>query len=95
MPSITIKRAENTRSSYQGNLNNWIYPALGDIKLPDITPAQIDALLTSMQKQKKSHGTVIKVYTILKGIFKRAYKAEVMDRNPMDRVDRPEPRKDK
>ena len=94
MPALTIKRSENTRASYQGNLNNWIYPALGDFKLPDITAAQIEALLTSMQEQKKSHGTVIKVYTILKGMFKRAYKADIIDRNPMDKVDRPEPRKD-
>lgn len=94
MPAITVKRSENTRASYQGNLNNWIYPALGDFKLPDITAPQIEALLTSMQEQKKSHGTVIKVYTILKGLFKRAYKADVIDRNPMDKVDRPEPRKD-
>lgn len=94
MPVITVKRSENTRASYQGNLDNWIYPALGDFKLPDITPAQIDALLTSMQEKGKAHGTVIKIYTILKGLFKRAYKADVIDRNPMDKVDRPEPRKD-
>lgn len=94
MPAITIKRSENTRASYQGSLNNWIYPALGEYKLPEITTAQIEALLASMQEKKKSHGTVIKIYTILLGIFKRAYKADVIDRNPMDKVDRPEPRKD-
>lgn len=94
MPAITIKRSENTRASYQGNLNNWIYPAIGDFKLPDITAAQIDALLTSMQKKGKAHGTVMKIYTILQGIFKKAYKADVIDRNPMDKVERPEPRKD-
>lgn len=94
MPAITIKRSENTRASYQSNLDNWIYPALGDIKLPDISAAQIEALLASMQKQGKAHGTVIKVYTILLGIFKKAYKTDVIDRNPMDKVDRPEPRKD-
>ena len=94
MPTIKIKRSENTRSSYQGNLDNWIYPALGDFKLPDITSTQIDALLTSMQEKGKAHGTVIKVYTILKGLFKRAYKSDVIAQNPMDKVDRPEPRKD-
>lgn len=47
-----------------------------------------------MQAQGKSHGTVVKVYTILKGIFKKAYRSDVIPSNPMDKVDRPTPRKD-
>ncbi len=94
MPALAIRCAENTRASYQGNLDNWIYPAIGDFKLPDITAAQISALLLSMQAQGKSHGTVTKVYTILQGIFKMAYMADMIDRNPMDKVQRPKPRKD-
>ena len=94
MPAMTVRCSENTRSSYQGNLDNWIYPALGAIKMPNVTAANIDALLTSMQAQGKSHGTVIKVYTILKGIFKKAYKDDTIERNPMEKVDRPKPRKD-
>ena len=94
MPALSIRCSENTRSSYQGNLNNWIYPALGQIKLPEVTAAQIDALLTDMQAQGKSHGTVIKAYTVLQGLFRKAYKTDVIDRNPMDKVERPKPRKD-
>lgn len=94
MPALTVRCAENTRTSYQGNLDNWIYPALGDIKLPDITAANISALLLSMQAQSKGHGTVIKVYTVLQGLFKMAYMADLIDRNPMDKVQRPKPRKD-
>ena len=94
MPSLAVRCAENTRSSYQSNLNNWIYPALGDFKIPDITAAQISALLLSMQSQGRSHGTVVKIYTVLQAIFKMAYMADVIDRNPMDKVQRPKPRKD-
>lgn len=94
MPSLAVRCAENTRSSYQSNLNNWIYPALGDFKIPDITAAQISALLLAMQSQGRSHGTVIKIYTVLQAIFKMAYMADVIDRNPMDKVQRPKPRKD-
>lgn len=61
MPAKVITCSENTRSSFQGNLNNWIYPALGNAKMPEITPAMISALLLSMQSQDKAHGTVIKV----------------------------------
>ena len=94
MPALAIRCAENTRTSYQGNLDNWIYPALGDFKLPEISAANITALLLSMQAQERSHSTVIKVYTILQGLFKMAYMADLIDRNPMDKVQRPKPRKD-
>lgn len=94
MPALAIRCAENTRTSYQGNFDNWIYPAFGDCKLPDVTAAQISALLLSMQAQGKSHSTVIKVYTVLQGLFKMAYMADMIDKNPMDKVQRPKPRKD-
>jgi len=78
MPSLAIRCSENTRTGYQGNLNKWIYPVLGDFKLPEVTAAQITALLLSMQAQSKSHSTVIKVYTVLQGLFKMAYLADLI-----------------
>jgi integrase len=94
MPSKAITMSENGRSTYQGNLDHWIYPALGDLKMPDITSANIDALLLDMQAQGKAISTVVKVYTILHSLFKMAYSKDVIDRNPMDKVDRPKARKD-
>lgn len=94
MPSKTVTMSENSRDSYQRNLNNRIYPALGEYKLPDITPAQISALLLDIQAEGKAHGTVLKVYTILLGLFKMAYLSDNIPRNPMDKVERPKPRKD-
>lgn len=94
MPTITVTSTETTRTSYQGNLDKWILPALGDTKLPEITSAQLTALLVDMQKQRKAHSTTIKVYTILNSLFKMAYLSDVIDRNPMEKVQRPKPRKD-
>ena len=94
MPSLTARCSENTRASYQGNLDNWIYPAIGELKLPEITAANLSALLLSMQSEGKSHATVVKVYTILQGLFKMAYMTDVIGKNPMDKVERPKPRKD-
>ena len=93
MPSIAIRCAENTRSSYETNLRKWIYPAMGDFKMPEITAAQISALLLSMQAQGKSHGTVIKVYTVLQAILKMAFMSDIIEKNPMAKVERPRPRK--
>lgn len=89
MPAVALRATENTRSSYQGNLNRWIYPALGDMKLPEITSAQISALLLDMQAQGRANATAVKVYTILKSLFKMAYLSDMVSRNPMDKVQRP------
>lgn len=94
MPTLSVRCSENTRCSYQGNLDNWIYPAIGEIKMPEITSANLSALLLSMQSAGKSHATTVKCYTILHGIFKMAFMTDVIGRNPMDKVERPKPRKD-
>ena len=94
MPSKTVTMSENSRSNYQGYLDHKIYPVLGELKLPEITSAQLTALLLSTQSEGKAHATVVKVYTILHGLFKMAYLGDMIDRNPMDKVERPKPRKD-
>ena len=94
MPAKTVTMSENGRSNYQSYLDKRIYPALGEVKLPDITPAQITALLLEIQMEGKSHNTVLKIYTILHSLFKMAYRGDMVPRNPMDKVDRPKPRKD-
>lgn len=94
MPSKAVTMSENGRYTYQLNLDHWIYPALGDLKMPDITPANITALLLDMQAKGKAHSTVIKAYTILSSLFKMAYLGDTVLVNPMDKVERPKPRKD-
>lgn len=94
MPAKAVTLSENGRSSYQNCLDRRIYPALGDVKMPEITSAQISALLLDIQAQGKAHATVIKTYTILHTLFKMAYLGDMIDRNPMDKVERPKPRKD-
>lgn len=94
MPAKAVTMSENGRCTYQGNLDHWVYPMLGDLKMPDITPANISALLLSMQAQGKANATCVKVYTILHSLFKMAYMADVVPRNPMDKVERPKARKD-
>ena len=87
MPAKAVTMSENGRSSYQNCLDRRIYPALGDMKIPKITPAQISALLLDIQAQGKAHA-------ILHTLFKMAYLGDMIDRNPMDKVERPKPRKD-
>ncbi|MET0017085.1 hypothetical protein [Oscillibacter sp.] len=94
MPAKAVTISENTRSNFYGCLNRSIYPILGDLKMPDITLANIFALLLSIQSEGKAPATVIKCYTILHSLFKMAYMADAIPKNPMDKVERPKPRKD-
>ena len=63
MPSLTIHCSENTRTSYQGNLNKWIYPVLGDFKLPEVTAAQIIALLRELRLEQSKKAISQYVFT--------------------------------
>lgn len=94
MPELSITCSENTRTSYQGNFNRHIIPALGSMKLPEVTPTQINSLLLSLQASGMKTSTAIKIYTILSSLFKKAYMEDAIERNPMDKVHRPKPRKD-
>ena len=94
MPAKAVTMSENSRASFQSSLNTWIYPAIGDKRLPDVSPADLSALLLEIQAAGKSHATAVNVYTVLHTLFKMAYLSDDIPRNPMDKVARPVPRKD-
>jgi integrase len=64
------------------------------MKLPEITSANITALLLEKQKDGYAHASVVKMYTVLNLLFKMAYLNDVIPKNPMDKVQRPKPRKE-
>lgn len=94
MPAKSITMSENSRASFQSALDTWIFPRLGEKKLPEVTPSDISALLLDIQAQGRSHATALKTYTVLHSLLKMAYMADVVEKNPMDKVSRPAPRKD-
>ena len=94
MPGITIRSSENTRSSYQTALNKHILPVIGNRKITEVTAADINALLLNYQSDGAAVASVVKVYTIIQGLFKSAYMDDTIDRNIMDKVPRPRSRKD-
>lgn len=94
MPSVAARCAEATRASYSLLFKNRIVPVIGDMKLPNITPAQITELLVNMQAAGKAHAYCVKVYALLNSVFKAAFREGTIEVNPMLRVNRPKPRKD-
>lgn len=94
MPTKRINCAEKTRAYYQGALDNHLYPAFGDCRLPEITSAQLSAFFLKLKESSLAHSTVIGIYVTCNQLFKQAYLDESISRNPMDRVQRPRQRKE-
>lgn len=85
--------SENTRLSYRSIITNHILPILGDVRMEDVTPAMINALLTEFQKSH-SHGSSIKLFNVLHGIFESALFDGTITTSPMAKVRRPAQKKD-
>ena len=94
MPAKAITVSENTRLYYQANLNNHLYPEFGSTKLTEITSAALRAYFLRLQDSGLSHSSVIGIYGTCKQLMRSAFLDESIDRNPMDRVERPRQRKD-
>ena len=94
MPRKAAVCAENTRAFYQAQFDNHIFPAFGDCRLPDVTTAQIDALLLDMLRDGRSLSTRVAVYVTLSQLFKSAYMADLTEKNVMDKIERPKVSKD-
>ena len=93
MPAKSVTMSENSRASFQSYLNNRIYPALGDIRMQEITPTHIMQFLLTLQQEGLAHATVEKNYVILNLIFKMAFCSDLIKSNPMDKVPHPKRRK--
>lgn len=93
-PAKKVTAATNTIEGWQGCCRKYIYPAIGDCPITTVSPTQISSILLNMQRNSLKHATVIKAYELLSLIFKMAYKQDLIEKNPMNKVDRPSPRKD-
>lgn len=94
MPTVSVRCSENTRTSYDRIFRTWVFPSIGEIKMPEITSAQISAVLLELQKQGKAHASCVKCYAVLGSLFKMAFLDDTIPTNPMQKVQRPKPRKD-
>lgn len=92
MPAKAAYYSEKSRADFQSKLNLHIYPTLGDYKLEEITPAQIKALITKLQGIL-GNASVVKIYEIINLLFRMAYLDDTIEKNPMDKVDRPRAKK--
>ena len=85
--------SENAKCTYQMFIDKYILPPIGSLLMTEVETQDLKAILLKFQKGH-SHASCIKLYNILHGIFKAAYLDETIEKNPMDRVNRPKPRSD-
>lgn len=78
----------STQKDYGSLLANHILPAIGDKKLKDLRPADLDSFYAGLMK-KGIHRTAVNVHHLLRGSFKQAVQLQVMSSNPTDAVRSP------
>ncbi len=92
------KREVTTKEGYQRYIDNHIKPILGDIKLHDLKPMQIENFYNLERKAKNKNGkigysekTILQEHRILHRAFKKAVGDGMLSKNPCDAVDTPSP----
>jgi integrase len=83
----TVK--QGTIKSYQAHFSAYIKPQIGKMKLEDIRPEHLQKLLNGMVEKDFADDTITLTYCVLSGIFKQAYKNELIPKNPLSVCTRP------
>ena len=86
-------RKATTYERYLSIAQNQIIPLLGAIELKELAPRQVDAMQRHLLESELSPWTVANILTVLSVACKYAYRLEIIDRNPVDRVERPKRRR--
>lgn len=73
-----------TRHDYQELAARWVLPALGSLKVSQLQPRRIEALLRGMPTRQAA-----KVHAMLRAAFRAAYRWGIVEVNPLDRVEPP------
>lgn len=73
--------------SIEGIVNNYIDPAIGDMMIKDVRPADLNALLNANSALSVSHGK--KLLQIIRQIFDAAEENNLIDKNPALRLKLP------
>ena len=85
------KIQETTLNGYRGKVNGKIRAFFGDkITLAECKPALIHSFYEYLRSGGASEQTILHYHNLLHSAFEYAIKKEILDSNPMNRVDRPQ-----
>ncbi len=79
----------STHASYRRQVERYIVPAIGHMKLKKLTPAHVQGLYRSMLDRGLSTRTVQYTHAVLRRAMKQATRWGMIPRNPCDDADAP------
>ena len=80
-----------TQVGYQGNVNRYITPAIGNIELQKLTARHIQGMYADMLERELSARTVLHTHRVLKEALSHGVKWGVLTRNVADATSPPRP----
>lgn len=83
----TVK--QGTVDSYNKHYSAYLKKPLGEMKLADIRAEHLQKLLNNMSKAGYADDTITLTYCVLSGVFKQAFKNELIPKNPFSLITRP------
>lgn len=82
--------APKTQQAYKALIDTYILPEIGEIKLRNLKPYDLDDFYAKLRKRGIQR-TTVNVHHLLRTAFKQAVRLQVMATNPTDAVDAPKP----
>lgn len=82
---VKDKCRKSTVEGYESHYINQIKPYIGNMELSDVTVIVIEELLL----KQKTKSAKFEAYKLLRQMFNRAYKLDLISVNPIDKVDTP------
>ncbi|HXD33676.1 MAG TPA: tyrosine-type recombinase/integrase [Pyrinomonadaceae bacterium] len=80
---------ENTYRQYEGLIDRYIKPALGDRLLADVRPLDVQSFYSSLSAKELSPRTVRYTHSVLASALKQAVRWRMLAHNPCDAVELP------
>jgi integrase len=80
---------KSTLNDYEYKLRKYVFPYLGARQLRSITGRDIDSWMSQMRREGKSSNTIKGARRVIFGVFKNAYRQELISRNPVEQTDAP------
>ncbi|MCD8222131.1 MAG: site-specific integrase [Clostridiales bacterium] len=79
--AVSVK--QGTLGVYEDCYSSYIKGSLGRKKLKDLRPEQVQALYNRLKADGYSHSTIELVSVVLGGLYKQAYKNQLIQKNPV------------
>ena len=86
-PTGRVKPGSHTLAEYRRLYDRRVAPVFGHMPLDEITPAMLQRWTNSMRSEGLSLSTLKNATGVLRRILADAHRLEVIDRNPLDRVE--------